>query len=175
MRFSRRGFVTSTLAASGALLLPAAASGSERRLDNLFIIARSTNANIVRYDVRLVRGSELDVKEPLTAYWIMLAEDGRRESLTWLEERMAYGARVVSKVRPSGFRMQLVAFPERTLTVRASDDGWRAECTIAGRGAILDKVFVKVSGGTPPGVDYIDLHGSDAESGKRLRERISRD
>src|SRR5258705_13664792 len=56
----------------------------------LFTIARSKNANVVRYQAR-TRGGGLDRSHPIDAYWLMLAEDGRREELSWAERKLAYG------------------------------------------------------------------------------------
>jgi len=75
-------------AIAGPALLPAAA---QAKTQPLFIIERSKNANVVHYDARLDADGRLDPKEPVVAYWIMLAEDGRRENLNWIEKRKAYG------------------------------------------------------------------------------------
>jgi len=55
----------------------------------LFTIGRSTNANIVQYDVRLTASGSLDSKSPVVAYWIMLAEGGRHLGLSAIEKRAA--------------------------------------------------------------------------------------
>ena len=57
----------------------------------LFTIARSTNANLVQYDARVLSSGAPDPKQPVVAYWIMLAQDGRHAELTGTEKRMAYG------------------------------------------------------------------------------------
>ena len=60
------------------LVLPAAA---QIKTSPLFIIERSKNANVVHYDARLTADGKLDPKEPVIAYWVLLAKDGRREKL----------------------------------------------------------------------------------------------
>ena len=57
----------------------------------LFIIERSKNTNVVHYDARLTADGKLDPEEPVIAYYVMLAEDGRRKELSWIEKKMAYG------------------------------------------------------------------------------------
>src|ERR1035437_1974022 len=49
---------------------------------SLFVIEWSKNANVVQYDARLTADGVLDPKEPVEVYWILLAEDGRREKLS---------------------------------------------------------------------------------------------
>jgi len=68
----------------------------------LFRVARSTNANVVLYEARLRNGGTLDEDEPVHPVWVMLAEDGRREELNFLERAMAYGVDVRERIVPSG-------------------------------------------------------------------------
>ena len=35
-----------------------------------------------------------NANQPIDVYWLMLAENGRREELTWMERKMAYGFEV---------------------------------------------------------------------------------
>jgi hypothetical protein len=73
------------------LALLASPAAAQTRTSPLFTIERSKNANVVHYDARLTADGELDPKEPVIAYWIRLAEDGRREELSWIEKKKAYG------------------------------------------------------------------------------------
>src|SRR4030043_353480 len=75
---------------------------------SLFIIERSKNANVVHYDARLTADGKLDPKEPVIAYWILLAEDGRRKGLSWIEKKMAYGFTIKPDRSVKGYKMTLV-------------------------------------------------------------------
>jgi hypothetical protein len=163
------------LLAGAALLLSSEVGAAARKTRNLFTIARSTNKNVVHYDVVLQRGDQLNLSEPLVAYWVMHAEDGRREPLTWLERQLAYGFRIASEVRSEGFRLRLDAFPQRELTVARTAAGlFRAHVAIAGERAILERIFVATDeGGITPSVRYVDVEGVSA-SGRRVSERIKR-
>src|SRR4051794_4876468 len=95
-----------------ALLLGAATlmSGVDARADAaraqpLFVIARSKNENLVHYDACVREHGRLDPDDPVVAYWVMLAEDGRREGLSWLERRLAYG--FSTNVRAGGDALEL--------------------------------------------------------------------
>src|ERR1700704_665677 len=57
----------------------------------LFVIERSVNSNVVHYDARIGADGKLDPMQPVVAYWIMGAEDGRRQELNLLERTRAYG------------------------------------------------------------------------------------
>ena len=73
------------------LALLAAPAAAQIKTSPLFIIERSKNANVVHYDARLTADGNLDPKEPVIAYWVLLAKDGGREKLSWIEKKKAYG------------------------------------------------------------------------------------
>ena len=59
---------------------------------SLFVLERSTNANVIHYDAQITSDGTIDPKEPVIAYWAMLAEkEGKREELNALEKSLAYG------------------------------------------------------------------------------------
>jgi hypothetical protein len=167
-RPSRRAALTLAACFALGLALPAGAAPSRR----LFVIGRSKNKNVVHYDVKLTKSGSLNLQDPIDAYWIMHAEDGRREELTFLETRLAYGFSIESKVSESGFLMRLAAC-DRRLAVRKSSTGYQAEISIAGEQAILNKIFVQATDdAVMPKVVHIDVQGTSISSGKALRERL---
>jgi hypothetical protein len=139
----------------------------------LFIIERSKNANVVRYDARLTADGKLDPKEPVIAYWVLSAEDGRREELSWIEKKKAYGFDIKPDPSVKGYKMTLVADPKRQITVRKDGDTVRAEGVIDGRPAVLEKMYIKASDGlTGPKVQYIELYGKDLQTGGKRYQKI---
>jgi len=141
---------------------------------SLFVIERSNNANVVHYDARLNAAGELDAKEPVAAYWILLAEDGRRKKLNWLEKKKAYGVRVKPGPSPGVYIMTLAAAPWLPLTVRIANNAARAEAAINGRPAVLEKMFIQTRGRLlSPKVVSIELYGKDLRTGAACREKIA--
>jgi Domain of unknown function (DUF4833) len=154
----------------GLLASPAAA---QIRTSPLFIIERSKNANVVHYDARLTTDGKLDPTEPVIAYWIKLAEDGRREKLSWIEKKKAYGFTIKPDSSVNGYKMTLVAAPEQQITVKNEKDAVRAEALIAGRPAVLEKMYINASDGlTGPKVQYIEVYGKDLQTGENRREKM---
>jgi len=150
-------------------------SSREPRSQELFLIERSKNANVVRYDVRLEKGGAYDVRQPLDAYWLLRAEDGRREELTDLERRAAYGYEILPNAKATEFGVRLVAAKERPLAVRRRAGTYRAEVVIDGGTAVLESVFVATKeSGVIPKVLYVELRGSSVAGGRPVRERIQR-
>jgi Domain of unknown function (DUF4833) len=137
----------------------------------LFTIARSKNANVVRYVARTSE-SGLDPRHPLAAYWLMLAEDGRREELSWAERKLAYGFEV-SRASAERCVLHLTAFKQRALVVTRQGPTFRAIVTIAGKRAALERIFVQTSEDSLlPSVQYLEVFGT-AVDGTPLKERVT--
>ena len=139
----------------------------------LFVMARSTNANVVHYDAQLTANGELDPEEPVIAYWIMLAEDGHREELTWIEKQKAYGFTVARDPAGNGYTLTMAAVPDRKMTVRKAGGAARAELVIDGHQAAVERIFVEATSGMfGPKVKYVELSGKDLETGQERTEKI---
>ena len=155
----------------GAALSVCARSAHSAPSRELFSLGRSKNANVIRFDVRVGKSGELDASNPLDVYWLMLAENGRREELTWTERQLAYGYSV-SAVNARGFTLRLTACPDRELHVRESNGGYGAELAIARQSATLHHIFVQTTEGFVPSVQYVDIFGHTSE-GRTVSERIT--
>ena len=152
------------------LIVPAEA---QIKTSPLFIIERSTNANVVHYDARITTDGKLDPKDPVIAYWVLSAEDGRREELSWIEKKKAYGFDIKPDPSVNGYKMSLVAAPQLQITVRKEGAAVRAEGVIDGRPAVLEKMFIKASDGlTGPKVEYLELYGKDLQTGGKRYQKI---
>jgi hypothetical protein len=140
----------------------------------LFRIGRSTNANEVVYAARAGADGALDPEDPIEADWHMLAEDGHREGLNFIEKLLAYGFSVDPADSGEGFTVILKAKKDRPvkLTMRAGCPA--ALVTIAGRPALLRRIFVQAEsgGGLIPSVAWADLEGTDPVTGSPVKERV---
>jgi hypothetical protein len=157
-----------------ALLLspfPRLAKGSTTQ--PLFKIEQSENANFVQYDAQLAPGGTLDGAEPVLAYWIMRAQDGRRQGLNILEVKLAYGFKTSWEAGGDGVLVQLVSYPQKKLRVYRVNGSYRVETLIDGRLAFLERIYVKaVNGGILPRVEYLELYGNDIRTGGSLYEKV---
>jgi len=139
----------------------------------LFIIERNKNANVVHYDANLTPDGKLDPGNPVIAYWMLLAEDGRRKNLNWMEKKKAYGVKIRPDASHNGYILTLAAAPWMPLAVKNEAGSAHVEADIGGRPAILQKMFIqsreRLMG---PKVEYIELYGKDRQTGEALREKI---
>ncbi len=169
---SRRFFL---VAAASVALLPAlpTSTANAEGLTSLFQIERSKNANEIHYAAQVAKDGALNAKEPVAAFWVMKAEDGRREGLTFLERKMAYGVDVTA--RGAEYDLKLAAAPERAIKLMNVGGSWRAQTMLNGKSAYLRKIFIQTKeGGVMPTVVSIDLYGEDVASGKTIQEHVNK-
>ena len=152
------------------LATAAALGGSEAGWRQpLFVIERNTNANVVHYDANLRPDGQIDPHRPIQAYWIMAAQDGRREELTALERSRAYGFSVEPETNLQSFHLELVAQKGRPIEVRREGDSVRAETTIDGHSAYLVRIYVTAGRLRVKAIDYF---GIVPNTGEAVHERV---
>lgn len=154
-------------AGANALAEPAASASRP-----LFVLERNRNANFVQYDAKVTGDGSLQVSDPIDAYWIMAAEDRRKEPLTMIERQLAYGFSTNADKRGNVW-LTLVAYKKVPIRVFRDASGVHAELPIAGHRAYLTKLFVQAGPEFIPKVTYIDVTGVDAKSGAVLTERLT--
>lgn len=142
--------------------------------EELFRIGRSTNANEVVYLARRGPDGALDPDAPLRAEWHMLAEDGHREGLNFIEKLLAYGFSFDPARSGDGYVVVLKAKKDRPVKLTLRDGCPAASVTIGGRTALLRRIFVQAeeSDGIIPSVAWADLEGVDPSTGARITERV---
>ncbi|MCB4791914.1 MAG: DUF4833 domain-containing protein [Elusimicrobia bacterium] len=139
--------------------------------NQLFVIGRSKNANIVRYDANVGADGKIDQKQPVAAYWLLLAKDGKREELSAMD-RKAYGFQCDFDKNTGVYKLLIKSFDKREIKVYHDKKMVRAEMVINGKPAYLNKVFITASGALIPKVESIELYGKDKKNGKTLHEKI---
>ncbi|HZY03497.1 MAG TPA: DUF4833 domain-containing protein [Anaeromyxobacteraceae bacterium] len=164
-------FEVSLLAAAPGPATP----GASACRDELFRIARNKNANEIVYRARQARPGALDREEPMEAYWLMLAEDGHREGMSFIERIMAYGFSAEPAQEGDGFTVSLKAKKDRPLHLAIREGCPVALARIGGSEGVLRRIYVHATGESLiPTVDYVELFGVDPATGRELYEKIGR-
>ncbi len=141
---------------------------------HMFIIERSTNANIVVYDANRGADGKLVASEPVTVYWLMKAQQGQREELNLVERKEAYGIHVTPGATPGTFDMALVADKKKAMTVALQKGCGVVLTQIGGKQGILRRLFVQSKKELiKPKVEYIDFFGEDPSTGAPLTEKFT--
>lgn len=143
----------------------------------LFFVSKSTNANRVRYGLRLDSACRPRGDEPLYAYWQNLEKGPKDLEPLGSLDHLAYGIedqRVVETKDGPEVQVVLRAVTGRSLRIRAFKVGevCGAEVllSISGKPARLDHVHVTLN--NPFSVHHLDLLGRGAD-GALLEERLT--
>jgi hypothetical protein len=140
----------------------------------LFTIEKSSNANRVQYDARLTADGHFDKKQPVVAYWIMAAENGRHQELNLLERAKAYGF-TLRQDGADSYRLWVVSHREKEIHVFRDGETVRAEAVIGGKVALVDKIYIQMRKTLMLSLpDFGEMFGFDRATGEKLYEKVSR-
>ncbi len=141
--------------------------------ENLFVIERSKNANIVRYDANVVNG-EINKDNPIDAYWLLYAKkNGEREELSAFDKK-AYGYKAKYNEANKNFEFVLKAVKEKPMTLSMYNKKAKAVIKINDVDCFLDKVYIQSKDGFAgiPTVYYYELFGKEVATGKDQKQHI---
>ena len=140
----------------------------------LFLIERSTNANVVHYEAKLA-GGRLDPRQPVIAYWIMSAQRGRRQELNLIERAEGYGFSAQPDGAGDSYTIRLAGDRKREIHVAFSDGQVHAETSIGGHRAYLQKIFITTHKVLTLNVPVsAELYGVDVATGEACYEKVLR-
>ncbi|EHQ30247.1 DUF4833 domain-containing protein [Mucilaginibacter paludis] len=141
----------------------------------LFYVQRDPNTNTIVYDLNVNTNGEPDKENPVHVYWIKYNERGQKEELNFIQRKFAYG--LVTKPLDNGkFDVRFVSYKKYPLSLMksATDNKYHIYATIDKKQAILNKIFIRIEGGTfwVPNVVYVEVKGTDPATGKEIMERF---
>ena len=149
------------------VIIPSLLKATDNRL---FHIDRSKNSNIVCYDVNIT-DNKIDKAKPLNVYWANSEDVGHRKELTFIQNKLAYGYKTVSK-NESYIEISLNAFPDKIIRIEQYNDMFRPTTSINNHIALLKKIYVKADTANSLKVEYIEITGEIIESGEIVSEKI---
>ncbi len=139
--------------------------------NSLFRIERNKNKNIVQYDACLLKNNISD-ENPVHAYWVLA--DGKKEELSAIENKQAYGIESKEKLGENKFRIVVVALKDRDIMVEKIKGNYKALVRINGESSILERVYVESEEQALglPKVHYVEVFGRNLRTNKPVKERI---
>jgi hypothetical protein len=138
----------------------------------LFYLQRTSNTNTIVYELNYKKGI-LDKDNPVHVFWIRYAEKGQKAELSFIQRVFAYGVRI-KEMPDSSYRVRLVSYAGYSMFLKKGTDGiYRMYAPINGHLMILNRIFVKITGGTmwSPDIEYFEVSGLDPANGKHVVER----
>ena len=142
--------------------------------ERLFYVQRTPNANTIVYDLNLNTDGKLNMEQPVKVYWLKYAEKGQKEELNYIQRKFAYGLNTKA-LNNGGYDIRFVSYKKFPLTLMKGGDGkYHIFASVAQKQVILSRIFVKIEGGTfwIPNVVYVEVKGTDPETGKEIVDRF---
>ncbi len=141
---------------------------------NLFVIERSKNANVVKYDAVLTDAGVINEKKPIDAYWLLYAEkNGEREELSAFDKK-AYGFKTDYNKEKNNFNFVLKAVKEKPMILDLYNNVPKAVIKINNVDCFLEKVYIESKDGALgiPKVSYYELFGKEVATGNSQQQKI---
>lgn len=141
----------------------------------LFYLQRTANTNTIICELNYNKNGELDEDDPVHVFWIRYPEGGHKKELSYIQRVFAYGIKSQMLAKDS-YKLHFVSYKKRPLYLMRSpkDNQYRVYTTINNQQAILNRIFIKVDGGTfwSPNVVYMEMKGIDEQTGKEVMQRF---
>jgi len=142
--------------------------------ERLFYVQRTPNANTIVYDLNLNSDGKLNADQPVKVFWLKYAEKGQKEELNYIQRKFAYGLNTKAQNNGS-YDIRFVSYKKFPLTLMRGEDGkYHIFALVAKKQVILNRIFVKIEGGSfwIPNVAYVEVKGTDPETGKEIVDRF---
>lgn len=140
----------------------------------MFYVQRTPNLNTIVYELNYNESSKIDDDNPIHVFWIRYGEHGQRKELNYIQRKFAYGLKV-DKLSANKWKLRFVSYDKHPMYLMLADNNkYYVFTDINGHRSVLNRIYLKIDGGTfwSPNVLYVELKGTDAETGKENIERI---
>lgn len=143
----------------------------------LFYVQRSNNTNAIVYETNFLDDGTINKAEPVHIFWIRYSSDSTHAELTYIQRKYAYGIEGVEIEGKNGqFILNFVSYTKKKFYLLPIREGnkYQALTSINGKMAILERVFISLSGGTFwfPKLDDIEMRGRDPLTNEVLVEHF---
>jgi phosphatidylglycerophosphate synthase len=143
--------------------------------NQLFYLQRDPNTNTVIYQLNVNKAGQVDEDEPIRIFWIRYAEQGQQQDLNFIQRKFAYGVKS-KKIGPDKYELRFTAYGKLPfyLMKAGPDRAFHVYTAISGKQGILDRIFLRIEGGTfwVPNVKYVELKGSNPATREPVVERF---
>lgn len=144
--------------------------------NQLFYLQRDPNTNTVIYQLNVNSAGKLNEDEPINIFWIRYADQGERRDLNFIQRKFAYGL-TAEKLAADKYELKFAAYNKVRFFLLKSpvDKAFHVYTTIASKQIQLERVFLRIEGGTfwVPNVKYIEFKGLNSATLQPIVERIT--
>jgi len=143
--------------------------------NQLFYLQRDPNTNTIICELNVDRDGEVNKNEPIKVYWIRFGENGKKEDLSYIQRKFAYGIQTKS-IGDDQYELRFVSHKKLPLYLMksAEDKKYHVYVTVNKKKIQLDRIFVRIEGGSfwLPNVKYVELKGINTANKTQIIERI---
>jgi hypothetical protein len=130
----------------------------------LLKIARSKDSDEVWHKANLTLNASIDTEKPILAFWYRKAHPNKTEPLAWVQNKYAYGIRVLQPFnsQSKNMKFQLAGYSEETFELRqVGKSAYKVFITIANEDVAVSRIFVQFEDAAPeaPTIAYVELSG----------------
>ena len=141
----------------------------------MFYVQRTPNVNTIIYALNYTSPGVVSDADPFHIFWIRYQEGGIRKELNYIQRHFAYGLKI-DKLAPNSWKLRFVSYQKRPLYLqRAANGQYYVFADINNHRSVLQRLYIRIDpGGTfwKPNAKYIELKGSDVQTGQENIERI---
>jgi hypothetical protein len=141
---------------------------------HLFYIERSKDSNRIYYDLNIDKLGYLNEDNPINIYWIQNEKGGKKEPLTWIQNKYAYGLKILERdIEKLVF--QFAPYDKKVFVLKKDDMGiYRIFSDPTQEEMYLEIIFIQIDGGTFwfPKISHISLQSKCPKIGKEKTEII---
>lgn len=139
----------------------------------MFYLQRTSNTNTIVYELNYKDGV-LDQDDPIHVFWIRYGEKGQKEELNFIQRKFAYGIKA-NLISQDKYKLNFVSYKKYVMyLMKGADNKYNVYAKINQKHAILDRIFVKINGGSlfSPNIEYVEIKGIDPLTGLEVKERM---
>lgn len=142
--------------------------------NQLFYLQRDPNPNTIICALNLKNG-QVDKQDPVKVFWIRYTEQSQQQELSYIQRVFAYGVKT-RPVRNGEYEFNFVSYKKLPFHLaKTAQNKYYVYATVNQKKVILNRVYLHIEGGTmwKPNVKYIQLEGTNAQTGESTVERIT--
>lgn len=141
----------------------------------LFYLQRTANTNTIICELNADSRGIPNPEKPINVYWLLFTNGGVKKDLNYIQRNFAYGIDFKSEGNDT-YELHFVSYKKRKFYLKwhAPLKRYQVFANINSKEAILQRIFVKVSGGSfwVPNIVYVEFRGLDPVTGKEVLERF---
>lgn len=143
--------------------------------DVLFVVKHCKSPNVVVYKANKTKEKVLNPDKPIDVYWLMNTDNKRKEPVTFIEWKMAFGFKLRTLQKGKQYKLNLNAIKNKEILIAQNEEGAvKGYMKLNGVLTQLKEVYIDFEYTMfMPDVKFVDFKGADLKTGKIIQERFN--